>query len=156
MSEVFQMIPASSKPLWILGVIGVVLLALLALFAYIAYSSRNVRFEISDEGLRIQGGLYRRLIPPEALITEEARSVNLRETRAYRPTIRTNGIGLPGYQAGWFKLHDGEKALLFVTDHARVVHLPTREGYALLLSIDQPEAFLQSIRKLSASQSPPG
>jgi len=152
MSEIFQMIPASSKPLWILGVIGVVLLVPLGLFAHIAYSSRNVRFEVSSEGLRICGGLYGRLIPSEALIIEETQSIDLRQSQEYRPTLRTNGVGLPGYQAGWFRLRAGEKALLFVTDPSRVLRLPTREGYTLLLSVDQPEALLQSVRKGSAPQ----
>ena len=149
MSEIFPMIPASPKPLWILGGILLLLLALLGLFSYIAYSSRTVQFELSREGLRVRGGLYRRMVPTESLIVEKAKHIDLREPTSYKPRLRTNGIGLPGYASGWFRLRNGEKALLYVTDVSNVVYVPTREGYSLLLSVAQPESFLQSIRNIS-------
>ncbi len=49
-------------------------------------------------------------------VLEEAKQVDLSGDSEYRLRTRTNGTGLPGYQAGWFKLQNGEKALVFVTD----------------------------------------
>ena len=60
----------------------------------------------------------------------------------YKPKWRTNGTGLPGYQSGWFKLQNGQKALLFVADSRRVVFIPVRSGYSLLLSVSDAEQFL--------------
>ena len=65
----------------------------------------------------------------------------------FKPIRRTNGIGLPGYSAGWFKLANGEKALLFVTDRGKVVYMPTTDGYSVLLSTVNPEEFLESLNK---------
>ncbi len=145
MAETFPMIPATSKPFWVLIPILVVLFAgLLVLFAYIAYSSQNVRFELSDEGLRLRGDLYGRLIPASALIGEQARKMDLTESREYQPRWRTFGTGLPGYRAGWFRLRNREKALLYVTDASRVVYIPTRDNYSVLLSVAEPERFLQA------------
>jgi hypothetical protein len=62
---------------------------------------------------------------------------------------RTNGAGLPGYSAGWFTLRDGEKSLAFVTDRHRVLYLPTREGYALMVSLLEPDRFLVALRRVS-------
>ena len=76
-----------------------------------------------------------------------AKIVDLDETRELRPRWRTNGVGLPGYQAGWFKLADGEKALLFVTDPTAVLYIPTGEGYSLLMSVLDAPRFLASIKK---------
>jgi hypothetical protein len=76
---------------------------------------------------------------------EEARRVDLRGVSEYRLRIRTNGVGLPGYRAGWFRLRSGEKALVFVTDLEQLVYVPTREGYSVLLSVVAPEEFLEAL-----------
>ena len=67
--------------------------------------------------------------------------MDLTESPNYRPVWRTNGAGLPGYGSGWFGLANGDQALIFVTDKRRVVYLPTREGYSLLLSVQEPDKF---------------
>jgi hypothetical protein len=68
-----------------------------------------------------------------------------------QPTSRTNGIGMPGYSAGWFRLRGERRALLFVTDRSRVVYVPTREGYPVLVSVQRPAEFLESIRRVGTS-----
>ena len=76
----------------------------------------------------------------------EARIVDLKSDAALAPIARTNGVGMPGYRAGWFRLRSGEKALVFVTDSQRAVYLPTTEGYALIASPADPDAFLAALR----------
>jgi hypothetical protein len=147
MPEVFPMIPASSKALWLLGGVGVLLLAMTLLMAGLAWSTRNVNFELSPAGLRIRGDLFGRTIPGSALMASEARAIDLSVAHEYRPKWRTMGTGLPGYQAGWFRLQNGEKALLFVTRGDRVVYVPTREGYSVLLSVEEPTAFLDALAR---------
>ncbi|NOQ95392.1 MAG: hypothetical protein GQ555_02110 [Desulfobacterales bacterium] len=149
MIELFPMIPASSKPLWFLGGIILFLLILTGLFSYIAYSSKTVQFEISKEGLNIRGGFYKRLIPAESIIVEKSKQIDIGKESSYKPILRTNGIGLPGYASGWFKLRNGEKALLFITNPSRVVYIATREGYSVLLSVQDAERFLQLIGNVS-------
>jgi hypothetical protein len=145
MNDIFRIVPASTKVLWVLGGIALLLVGILFLLGYVAYSSRHVRFGVSPRGLSIIGGLYGRTIPAGSLMVDQARLLNLAEYEEYRPRFRTNGIGLPGYQAGWFRLRNEDKALLFVIDGTRVVHIPTTEGYAVLLSVVKPEAFLESL-----------
>jgi hypothetical protein len=58
------------------------------------------------------------------------------------------GTGLPGYQAGWFRLANGETALLYLTDRAKAVYVPTTNGYALILSPDNPERFMAALREM--------
>ena len=152
MNDVFRMVPASGKVLWTLGGFALVLVSLLFLFSYIAYSSRNVRFEVSSDGLSIIGDLYGRTIPAESLMVGQAKCLNLAESHEYQPRFRTNGIRLPDYRAGWFKLHNRDKALVFVTDTSRVVYIPTTEGYSVLLSVFEPEAFLQTLSDAVSGQ----
>lgn len=151
MKETFPIIPASNGPLWLLLFISLLMLALIALFGYFAYSSRNVRFEVSPDGLRITGGLYGRQIPLASLDLEGAKPVDLTRDRAYRLKWRTNGAGLPGYSAGWFRLSNGEKALVFVTDQRRALYCPTSEGFSVLLSTSEPEALLDALRRAAGT-----
>jgi hypothetical protein len=147
MSDIFPMIPASSRAFWVPAGIGLLMVGILGLFIYIAYSSRNVRFEVSEGGLAIRGGLYGRTVAAESLILDQAQPLDLRGSGDHAPRTRTNGIGMPGYLAGWFRLRNREKALLFVTDRSSVVHIPTTEGYSLLLSVADPEVFLGALRR---------
>jgi hypothetical protein len=42
--------------------------------------------------------------------------------------------------------HNGEKSLLFVTDRKRVVYVPTRDGYSVMMSVPQPEQFVATLQ----------
>ena len=146
MSQVFPIFPASSKTLWSIGVFAVLMLGLLFLSLFIAYSCQQVKFELSEQQLNITGDLYGRTIPLTSLVIDEAKVIKLDKASPYRPRWRTNGIGLPGYQSGWFKLKNEEKALLFLTEYNQVVYLPTVEGYSLLISVKQAQEFLQLLK----------
>jgi hypothetical protein len=139
MERVFGITPASSGPYIFIWAISVVLIAVIVLFIFIGHSSRNMTFTVNDEGLRIRGGFYGRMIPKSDILAEEVRVMNLDMETDYKPKWRTNGIGLPGYAAGWFKLQNKEKALLFVTDRSRVVYIPTSKDYSVMLSTTEAE-----------------
>jgi len=147
MKENFPIVPAGAGATWVLLGLGVILLGLLALFGYMVYSSRHVHCEVSPRELRIAGDIYGRRIPVEALSLEGAKVIDLGRDEPYRFKWRTNGTGLPGYSAGWFRLRNGEKALAFVTDRRRVLYLPTRKGYSILLSVAEPDAMLAALRR---------
>ncbi len=144
MVRTFDITPASSTPFIFIGAIGILLILLLGFLVFTGYSARNTKFEVSDQGLRIKGSTYGRFIPKEAITTESIQIVNLNTHPAYKPRIRTNGVGLPGYSEGWFKLKNNEKALLFVTDRSNVVYIPTNKDYSVLLSVSNSEEFRQS------------
>ncbi|WP_107666411.1 PH domain-containing protein [Cyanothece sp. BG0011] len=146
MSQVFPMVPASNKTLLSIGIFAILMLGLFCLSLFIAYSCQQVKFEVSEQQLNITGDLYGRTIPLNSLVIDEAKVIKLDQESPYQPRWRTNGIGLPGYQSGWFKLKNGEKALLFVTEKNEVVYLPTVEGYSLLMSVKQPTELLESLK----------
>ena len=146
MGRTFDITPASSTPFVFILVIGIVLILLLGFLAFIGYSARNVKFEVNAQGLRIKGGIYGRFIPKEEITVENVRIIDLNTSPEYKPRIRTNGIGLPGYSEGWFKLKNKEKALLFVTDRSNMVYIPTKQDYSVMLSVSNPEEFCQSMK----------
>ena len=140
--EVFSISPASSKPLWFIAAISTLLTLILAVLIYTGYSSRHSRVEIENEQLRLVGDFWGRSIPLELLNTSEVRIVDLNNRSEYLPKRRTLGTGLPGYTSGWFRLRNGEKALVYLTRSQQVVYIPTSLNYSLLLSVEQPERLI--------------
>jgi len=147
MSQVFPITPASSGPLWFVAAVGAVLLAVLLVLAYTAWSSRHSRAQIEGDRLRLVGDLWGRSIPLASLDLQRAEVLDLRSDGARAPRGRTLGTGMPGYASGWFRLRNGEKALAYLTDTSRVAYVPTREGYALLLSVEDPAALLAALAR---------
>jgi hypothetical protein len=155
MTQTFAILPAGTRTLWVLVPLFVLLLGGLGAGAAVLggawYGSQRATFEVSPAGLRLRGDVYGRLIPASELRGTAARIIDLRSDAEHRPRRRTFGTGLPGYAAGWFRLHNGEKALLFLTDWTHVVYVPTRDGYAVLLSPGAPEAMLRAIQQIASA-----
>lgn len=149
-STVFPMIPAASKSLWFFGIIGLILVSVMLMLSWVAWSMQHARFTVSNEGLRLQGDLYGRLIPLKSLKLDEAVVINLNLDKDHQPKWRTMGTGLPGYAVGWFKLRNGAKALLYVTDRTRVARIPTTDGYTVMLSVSDPAALINTLKRQSA------
>ena len=146
--NVFPIAPAESRYLWLLIPVIVVLLGGMALITTTVRGAHASRFAIRAEGLRLEGDLYGRLVPKAQLRVDLARRVDLGREEELRPKWRRMGTALPGYQAGWFRLRNGEKALLYLTDRTRAVYIPTTAGYSLLLSPADPDEFLSQLRRM--------
>jgi hypothetical protein len=146
MKQVFPMVPAAGGAVVMLVVMFVLFIVLLLLFGHIAYSARQTTFEVSAAGLHISRNLYGRLIPLSELELDQARLINPSVETGFKLKWRTNGIGMPGYMAGWFKLQNGARALAFLTTQNNMVYIPTQKGYCLLLSVAQPDEFISALK----------
>jgi len=144
--DIFAITPASSKPLWLLSIICVLLLLVLIALAFVAYASRNSSVEVNSAHIKLSGDFWGREISIDNLNVAALRVINLEQDLAYKPKWRTLGTGLPGYSSGWFKLRNGEKALVYLTRKNDVVYLPTTLGYALMLSLDETDAFIKKLK----------
>jgi len=142
----FPIAPATSRYLWFLIPALIVLIGAAVLLVASVRGAHSSTFEIRPDGLRLRGDLYGRLIPRTELRVDLARRVDLTREEGLRPKSRRMGTALPGYQAGWFRLRNGEKALLYLTDRTRAVYVPTTAGYVLLLSPADPDGFLSRLR----------
>jgi hypothetical protein len=147
METVFDIVPAGMRPLYLLLPIVAVLAGGLGLLALTGYGSQRARFVLSDAGLDFRGDVYGRRVPWGMLRVQDARVVDLERETALRPRSRRLGTALPGYAAGWFRLSNGERALLYVTARRRVLYLPTSLGYSLLLSPQDPDGMLADLRR---------
>ncbi|NNC67879.1 MAG: hypothetical protein HKN83_07595 [Gammaproteobacteria bacterium] len=144
--DVFAITPASSKPLWFLAVICLFLLIILLTLLLTAYASQTSSVHLNSEHLKIKGDFWGREIPLSKLDISSARILNITKDSEYKPKWRTFGTGMPGYASGWFRLRNGEKALLYVTNRNKVVYLPTRDNYSLMLSVAEPEKFMDKLK----------
>jgi hypothetical protein len=145
MDAVFPIVPASPKAVYFLAAVCAFLLSVTAMLGFLAWSVRHSSVTVRPDAIRLFGDLWGRTIPMAALDVARARVVDFAAEPGLEPRSRRFGTGMPGYAAGWFGLANGDKALVYLTTRERVVYVPTREGYALLLSVDRPEAFLAAL-----------
>ncbi|MGB3392772.1 MAG: PH domain-containing protein [Stenotrophomonas sp.] len=107
------------------------------------------RITLDGTQLDIRSTFYRKTISISALRMEQARLVDLAEHTELKPTFKTNGFGMPGFQSGHFRMRGGGKAFCLLTDRSRVLALPLRDGSMLLLSPEQPRALLDELKRLA-------
>ncbi len=124
-------------------------IAVLGLLSWVFYKAHDTSVRLTSSTMLVDIPLYRVELPRQSLVPTEAKIVSLGGDDAPKLSYRSNGVGMPGYSLGWFKLADAsdrtDKALLSVTGDGQVLVLPTTEGYLLILSLEQPEALLASL-----------
>jgi hypothetical protein len=152
-TQEFLIAPATGRALWLILLIpGVVICLVAGLLGAAIIGARSATFEVSAAGLRLRGDLYGRFIPAHQLRGALAMRVDFSERSELTPTRRTMGTGLPGYRSGWFRLRNGERALVYLTDTSRAVYVPTTAGYGVLVSPREPEQFLAAVRRISSRE----
>ncbi|MBS0194831.1 MAG: hypothetical protein JSR34_11370 [Proteobacteria bacterium] len=78
---------------------------------------------------------------------QRARVLRLDEHPEYKTFLRTGGIGLPGLALGWFRNRALLRMFCILTDRARVLALPLRDGkQVVLLSLKRPDDLLAALR----------
>lgn len=131
-----------------LGAAWPVLVLAPLLLAGLSWAMRRRRVELRHGVLDVRAAMYRKQVPVARLDLARARVVDLAERTELRPLLKTNGMALPGFHAGHFRLRGKlGKAFCLVTDRQRVLWLPLQgEGQQLLLSVVQPQALLDALR----------
>lgn len=107
------------------------------------------RREVTFDGvtLVVKAAMFTQRVAVASLDLENARVVDLRERTDLKPRFRTFGMSLPGFNAGWFRMRGGKKGFCLLTSQERVAWVPAREGTDLLVSMQQPRAFLDALRQ---------
>ncbi|MBM7070963.1 hypothetical protein SOPP22_02355 [Shewanella sp. OPT22] len=119
---------------------------------YVFIHSFKADIEISESNLEFDVPLYSKSIPLRVLDIGNAQIVDLTQSKDFQIKFRQNGIGLPGYQLGYFQLdqpyHGATKALLSVTAPTKVIVLPTKENLLLIFSVDHPQQALSKLKQI--------
>lgn len=128
-----------------LGVFPLVLL-IAVFFGYKAYAAEHTTVKVTAEAIEIEG-MYPKRIVRQNIVLDGAKVLNLKRDKSVKFTRRNDAINLGGYRAGWFEVNHEGQALVVITDRSHVVYLPTREDYVVMLSMDDPEYFLETLRE---------
>ncbi len=134
-------------PLWLAGsaLLGpLVILQLLYLF--LAARIRRAGVALNAQAIGIDSGVSSRLIALQSLAPHGLREIDLTLHPELRPLLRTWGIGLPGFNGGWYRLRDGRKALCLITERERVCMLEDETGVAYLLSLADPAPLKRALQ----------
>lgn len=99
--------------------------------------------------LQIDCGIVRRDFPLAALARNGLDVVDLEARTELKPALRTWGIGLPGLQAGWFRLRGGDKAFCLLTAPQRASVLTADDGTRLLLSLADPRPLREALERIA-------
>ncbi len=106
------------------------------------------RISLENGELVVTSTFYRRRTPVASLDLAQARVVDLAEHSQYKPGLKTNGFGMPGFQSGHYRL-GRRKAFCLITDASHVLYLPLRNDSVLLLSPEHPRALLDALNAQS-------
>lgn len=130
------------RPVFLSIVFLVAIPTLVMLFSIL----KHQEIHVIGSNLTIKTSFYRESVSlddikgPVVLVSLHARS-------DLRPALRLNGIGLPGYSGGWFRLRNGSKAFVALTRDDAVL-LNMNSGYSLIFSLQEPDA-MQLLRFLA-------
>jgi hypothetical protein len=114
--------------------------------ALLMLALRRHRLTLTGDVLDIATTFYRKRLLLSDLRLDEARVLDLDEHPKLKPLLKTNGYSLPGFRSGWFRLRGLQRAFVAIADGQRVLWIPTRAGYGLLLQPRQPQALLDRLR----------
>jgi len=104
----------------------------------------SVRMQLDETSLTVGGGFYRVSVPLDRLV---GGGEKIERVSKYGLGMRTNGIGMPGLSLGWFNIQRGGKAFVAITDPDKVVRIPTQDGYTILVSPEDPDDVVRSLRR---------
>lgn len=132
-----------------LRTVGGIALIAAAIAAVIDRVLHRHRLRLDRDGLEVATTFYRRRLALAELALDQARVVDVDERTEFRPLLKTNGTSLPGFQSGWFRLRNRQRAFVARAGGSRLLWIPTTQGYGLLLQPAQPRALLDRLHALA-------
>ncbi|HPX27092.1 MAG TPA: PH domain-containing protein [Treponemataceae bacterium] len=118
---------------------------LCAFIVIIIATSTKSTLSIDEGTVKIHSLMYKTDLSLSHIDKENVRVINMYDENL-KITVRTNGIGLPHAQIGWFRGSEG-KYKLYLTDKTSVVSIPTTEGYTILFSSKDAEQIVKLIKE---------
>lgn len=133
-------------PPWLRLTLAVGLLALTGLLAYFLIGGSRAAVVVRKDDVRLDIPIYGRSIPRASIDRAASRTITFGSSPQLKPRLRTNGMSVPGYHVGWFRLANGSRALAALTAMDReVAYVPLVDGTAVLLSVRDPEGLLAQL-----------
>jgi hypothetical protein len=133
---------------------GTILAITLAVYAGIVLLMRRHRLRIDAGGIEVATTFYSRRLRWEQLRLDAARVVDIDERTELKPMLKSNGVAMPGFHSGWFRSRGFNRLLVASAGGKRLLWVPTREGYDLLLQPRKPAVALERMKELAAAMAP--
>jgi hypothetical protein len=133
---------------------GMVLLMAGGLWLTLDCLLRRQQLRLDAVGMELATTWYTRRLPWSDLDLSNARVIDIDEHPESRPLLKSNGYALPGFRSGWFRARDFSRQFVATAGGSRLLRIPTRLGYTLLLQAVDPKRLLERMRELSASDQP--
>jgi Bacterial PH domain len=96
--------------------------------------------------LETDGYIYGKKVPLNDIQKNGIIKVDLLKDDNFKPRVKLNGIGVKGFYSGWFKLNNGNKALVNITKEDEAVFIPMKD-YDVLISVQDADRFISELRK---------
>ncbi|MFQ6372804.1 PH domain-containing protein [Shewanella sp. YIC-542] len=142
------------KPGTIRAVPATILLAIMGFTGWLYWQANAAGLTLSAKTLDIRVPLYSQSIALTHLQVSQAKVINGADEARPSLSLRTNGVGMPGYHLGWFRLDAGTKAFVAVSGVGDMLWIPTDLGYDLLLAPAEPQAVLQMLQARFSAPAP--
>lgn len=133
----FKKMPNVSKAVSI----GVLLPMVLA-FSWMFYKVNDAKLIISADALTLDVPFYGFSLPIADIDSARIKRLDWEKEPDLKPDFRANGMGMPGFRLGWFRLVNEQKAFIATTSTDNIVMIPTLRGYPLIVSLDEPDKLL--------------
>jgi len=140
---------SGSVALTFLMLVGGVAVFSLLVCGFMLLIVRRHGIVLGSDSIEVATSMQRKRLAVSELMLDEARIVDLQERRDLRPFLKTRGTSLPGYRGGWFRLRNRRKAFIAMAGGPRVLWVPTRNDYDLILQPRQPQALLDRLREMA-------
>ncbi len=128
------------------AIIGVsVTLPLALMFTWFLIQQGRSTLTLTTESLKLDVPWYAKQVSLADVETSEVRLLTDGDAEEWSFKWRTNGIGLPEYQVGWFSTKAGHRVLAAKTRGENVL-IPTTKGFALVVSLNDPEVLIEALR----------
>lgn len=108
--------------------------------AVACWQMRAMQLRVTADALVLEAGIYRHTVALQDLQLERSQILPCNALGKWM-SWRSNGIGLPHLQAGWFRGDEG-RVFAAIGTGGQCVLLPGNEGTTLILSPQEPEKLL--------------
>ncbi|MBE8168794.1 MAG: hypothetical protein HAW66_10560 [Shewanella sp.] len=133
------------KYLWIIIIVGI-----LGMLTYVFIKSWHSTVNIIADDIVFNVPLYSKAFPLADIQLSKIAVIDLSTSSGVELDYRQNGLGLPGYQLGYYRLkspyNEISMALISVTEPSKVIVVPTTENLLLMFSVDNPEEVVEQLK----------
>lgn len=122
----------SRRPEWLKRLVWLQL-GFTAVFFYTSWRISQNWVVLQQDMLTISAGLYQTHVTGLSDVSTQVQVIKPSELGDYAPQAAINGIRLPNYQVGWFKLSNEKSAFVMLIGEQREVSVVEKNGLVTIL-----------------------